>query len=565
MPLKSFAQVSLFDPLAISPDCLEEGSVPWLLNRLGGSLIPTFLQGEWRGAGTEGRAAWPAPMLLALMMLRWSEGGMPRSASCRRAKADLSWRAGMGLPAHGNTPTEKTMREFEAWLTQRSPSCDLRRFEIVHRWVFEMASRGEESAHRLWMMDSTPMFCFGALRGTVRLLGDGLRRLLKRWARRSRTSAAKVAQELDVPWITRKSTKGGLDIDWRDAEARHNVVHRLASDVQRVVEHITDHVAELRPQHQAAILRQCATLLKIMTDDLEADESGRLVIANKVAPDRIVSVTDPEARSGRKSRKQPFKGFKVNVLGDLVTGLIASVKVVAGNCGDGGVGRTLLARAVAMGLQLERVLADTAYGGTEDRLAAKRLGVHLVAPPPPLANKQGDVLQKHQFAIDFVEMRATCPSGVETENHQQVTRAGESRDRFEWPLEQCAVCPLRQRCMPTWEDRPRSSRGRPPKGRRLVLHAHERELREARAQWQAPERQAEYRRRGEGELLVARMVRFGARKARSFGLFMANLQAHVCAMAANLARLARNLARTAQTAPQEALPLTDAARAGVPP
>jgi len=565
MPLKSFAQASLFDPQAISPACLEEGSVPWLLNRLGGSVIPKFLQGEWRGAGTDGRAAWPAPTLMALMVLRWSEGGMPRSTSCRRAETDLSWRAAMGLPAHGDTPSEKTMREFEAWLTQRSPSCDLRRFEIVHRWVFEMASRAEESALRVWMMDSTPMFCFGALRGTVRLLGDGLRRLLRSWARRTRTSIAHVAQELDVLWVTRKSTKGGLGIDWRDAEARHDVVHRLASDVQRVVEHVTDHIAELPPQHQAATLHQCTTLLKIITDDLEVDESGRLVIANQVAPDRIVSMTDPEARSGRKSRNQPFKGFKVNVLGDLVTGLIASVRVVAGNCGDGGVGRELLARARGMGLQLERVLADTAYGGTEDRLAAKRLGVHLVAPPPPLARKPGDVLQKHQFAIDFVEMRATCPAGVETTVHRQVTRAGESRTQFEWPLEQCAACPMRQHCMPKFRDRPRPTRGQRPKGRRLLLHVHERELREARAHWQAPEQQAEYRRRGEGELLVARIVRFGARKARAFGMVMANLQAHAGAMAANLARLARNLANTAQAAPQEALPLIHAGRTGVPP
>lgn len=299
MPLKSFAQASLLDPGAIAPGCLEKGSVPWLLRGLGHSLIPRFLQAEWRGAGRVGRAAWPAPTLMALVLLRWSEGGMKRLTACRRAKTDLAWRGAMGLAAWGGTPSEKTMREFERWLLERSPRCDLPRYEIVHRWLFELASRGEASARRLWMMDSTPMFCFGALRGTVRLLGDGLRSLLKRWARRRRQSLAVVAQEVGVLWVTAKSTKGGLDIDWRDAEARHDVVHRLAIDVERVVAYVMEHRFQIPPQHRAELERRCQVLLKILTDDLETDPSGRRVIARRTAPDRIVSVDGAHCRCVR--------------------------------------------------------------------------------------------------------------------------------------------------------------------------------------------------------------------------------------------------------------------------
>ena len=57
-------------------------------------------------------------MLLALVLVRWSEGGMSRLGACRRAKTDGLWRYAMGLSVDGKTPTEKTVREVEAWLLQ---------------------------------------------------------------------------------------------------------------------------------------------------------------------------------------------------------------------------------------------------------------------------------------------------------------------------------------------------------------------------------------------------------------------------------------------------------------
>ena len=131
MPLMVSPQLSVFDPQTISPSALEPGSVPWLLSKREVPLVPRFLAAEWRGAGRTGRKAWPASVLFALLVLRWCEGGTSRQAACRRARTDLAWRAAMGLRAGGKTPTEKTMREFEQWLIQRSPSCDRRRYDVL--------------------------------------------------------------------------------------------------------------------------------------------------------------------------------------------------------------------------------------------------------------------------------------------------------------------------------------------------------------------------------------------------------------------------------------------------
>ena len=92
-------------------------------------------------------------------------------------------------------------------------------------------------------------------------------------------------------------------------------------------------------------------------------------------------------------------------------------------------------------------------------------------------------------------------------------------------------------------------------GGSLKLHAEEQALRAARAEWADPARQQQYRRRGEGERLIAQMVRHGSRQARAFGLRAANLQAHCIAITSNLGILARMLADRLCPTPVAPLPL----------
>ncbi len=321
-----------------------------------------------------------------------------------------------------------------------------------------------------------------------------------------------------------------------------------------MVEHVADGLDELPPQHRLAIQERCEALLKVITDDLEMNEAGQLVIVRRRTPNRIVSITDPDARSGRKSKEQPFKGFKLNVIGDLLSGLIVGVQVFPGHLGEGLPGVQLLARAQLLGLRLQRVLADSAYGGTPVRLAARALGVEMVAPPPGIPKKKGQAIQKHEFAIDFDLGSATCPAGHTTSVRRSVKGSGGPRDEYRWPYRTCRGCPLRENCAPKIPAEPKR-RGRPPLGKRLLLHSDEQELRAARADWAEPAIQKEYRRRGEGESLIARMVRYGARQARAFGLANANLQAHAIAMTANIALLARRLLLHETPLPHPTLPL----------
>ena len=53
-----------------------------------------------------------------------------------------------------------------------------------------------------------------------------------------------------------------------------------------------------------------------------------------VAPERLISVHDPEMRHGRKSSSHHFNGHKAQVAVDTDTQLITAVEVFAGNAPD---------------------------------------------------------------------------------------------------------------------------------------------------------------------------------------------------------------------------------------
>ena len=135
------------------------------------------------------------------------------------------------------------------------------------------------------------------------------------------------------------------------------------------------------------------------------------MVARRVATNRIVSITDPEARSSHKNKSHAYKGFKVHVLGDVVSGLIASVSVTPANVGDGRVVHRLIRRARVVFTQMDQVLGDTAYCGAELRVMTRALlEVDILAPPQPPRSKPGR-FGATDFDVDVAGGAATCPAG----------------------------------------------------------------------------------------------------------------------------------------------------------
>lgn len=539
MPHRSLSQRSFYDPEVVQPDCLEPGTVPWLLARFRSSLFPAWLFAGWRGEGRLGRDAWPAATLVTLLFLRWSEAGVSRLGSTARAKTDVCWRAAMGLHLQTQVPDEKTLRDFEAFLRERHPRCNVPRYLLLHEHIVRLClEAGVVDEPPIFAIDSTPMWCYGAVLDTVRLLGDGTRTLALRWAKATGASLEEIARRWDAPHILAKSTKGHFRIDWSKADEQASVVEAVAKGALRAVEDVRRHIADAVPKRRKRLLRRCRTLLQVIAQNLETDAQGHLTIARKVAEERVISLTDPCARHGRKSKSQTFKGFKVHVLGDVVSGLIAAVSVTAGNRHDGSVAHRLIRRAKSLCAAIDFVLGDTAYGGATLRHRVQQeLQVKIVAPPPPRNQRREDGLGRESIDIDFEAHTATCAAGITTDDHRCVWSSEHKYDvsAFSWPKKQCAACPLRQRCC-----------GDRQGGHHVRLHPHEQELRQARKDWQDPEVRELYRRRSQCERLVNQVVRHGGRRARGWGQGSAQLQAHLIAMRCNLQLLARAMAQGGQ-------------------
>jgi hypothetical protein len=536
MSRRTLCQTSFYDPEVVQPGCLQPGTVPWLLARFRSRLFPAWLLKGWRGEGRRGRDAWPAVTLLTLLFLRWSEEGISRLGSTKRASTDVCWRAAMGLHMQTQVPDEKTLREFEAFLLQRHSDCGIQRFLLLHehivRWCLFAGVVGDKPA---WTIDSSPMWCYGAVMDTIRLLGDGTRMLALRWAKATGQKLQAVAEQWDLPYLLAKSIKGYFGIDWSDADERSAVIGTLAAGALNAIEQVRWHIGQARCNRRKRLLRRCKHLACVVAQDLENDEQGRLVIAKKVARDRIISLTDPAARHGRKSKSKPFNGFKFHVLGDMVSGLIAAVTVTAANQHDSSVAHRLIRRAKSLHEDIENVLGDTAYGGATLRYRVEtELNVTLIAPPVPIP-RRGNKLTREDFDIDFDAQTATCPAGVTTDDHVRVWSSDYDTEvsLYRWSEDQCKDCPLRTRCC-----------ARPCDRRKLLrLHPHEQHLRQARADWNDPRIREMYQQRSQFERLVNQMARHGARRVRAWGISSAQLQAHLIAIRCNLQLLARALAQ----------------------
>lgn len=539
MPVKRFSVLSFEDRMLLDDRLVARGSLPWLLREHADLLFPAWLLAGWRGASPRGREAWPGPLLFALLLLRHSEAGLSRAGAVRRAATDAVWRAALRLPWSCDPPDEKTLREFEAFLRTPHPKVNRPRVELFfEHWTRLCLEAQGDGAERVWVIDSTPMWCFGAVLDTVRLLGDGLRSLGKRWAAARGVDLATVAAEWTEPLLLAKSTKGYFEgTDWADDAARSVVLTKLAAAATQAAERVLAALATVRENKRVPLARLARNLVRVVSEDLEVDASGTMQVVERTSSARLISVTDPEAQHFRKSKSKVCSGFKLHALGDAVSGLVLALSVTPGGAHDSTQLHPLVARARALCQELRELLADAAYGGVGVRTATQQqYGVTVLAPP--VANtRKADGLGKEDFVLDFDAMRATCPGGVTTERWKMGREGDQEMPMFLWPKDSSSACACAATC-PVHRDR----------RRHLKLHPQERELREIRAEWEKPETRKRYRRRAEGERLMREITRRGARRAGAWGLENASLQAHAAAGVHNLLWLARRLAARPKTA-----------------
>ncbi len=473
-----------------------------------------------------GRPSVP-PSLLATALVLQTYDGVSDEEAKQRADYDLRWKVALGLEVETRPFAKSTLQEFRAQLILQDKTRAIfqRSLEVAkHRGVWKKGKAPEERQHIKLALDTTYILGRGAVRDTYNLLADGIVQVLRGLAELLKCELLEVAEELGCTrYVSGSSLKGQAEVDWSDPAARQRFLAEIVRDAEQVLAVVRGTRSELTKDspEDEALVAAAELLARILDQDIDGDEDGPR-LKRGVAPDRLISVHDPEMRHGRKSSSHRFNGHKTQVAVDTDSQLITAVEVLAGNAPDAEQALQVVAASeVATECHVAEVLGDCAYGAGETRAEFADAGRTLIAKVPDLQN-QG-YFAKTKFQIDLAAGTCTCPHQQQTTEFRAAKGGGGT---FVFDAETCAVCPLRAQC----------TRGQG--GRSVQVHPQEALLQQARTFQKSPAF-AEFRRRRQVvEHRIARLVQLGIRQARYLGRTKTLFQVCLAAAVANLTLLA---------------------------
>jgi hypothetical protein len=479
---------------------------------------------------TQGRPSTPPEHLVALVLLRYYED-ISYEEAAERTEFDVRWKAVLGRAPQepGPAVSDSTLQNFEVTLHKTG------RYQVLFKRSVQMACEaGFVEGGLVVAQDSSPVIGKGAVKDTYNLLGDGIRTLVRALAKAQGDQVAQMAQKYGVEELFRRSTKATAQIDWADPEAKKGFLAHLVQTAQALIAAVDPR----EPWGVAVSVRQAQTILeKIIAQDIEQDAQGQVRLRQGVAPDRLVSVYDPEMRRGHKSQSEAFEGYKFHHTTEVQHGFILATEVTDSTTHDSVPSEPMVEQAEeTTGCLIDKVIGDCAYGTEKNRVAHAEAKRELVAKLP--RTPAGGIYPKHAFTIDLENQRVTCPQGVSTSENKivrartappgQEILAPDQRARlFVFSPPGCAGCPDPGACIPPGHT-----------ARTILVGPHERLFIEARAYQKTEAFQADRRARQIAEQKVARLVQLGVRVARVFGQAKVRVQTTLIAAVANLARLA---------------------------
>ncbi len=395
-----------------------------------------------------GRPSLPGEVVAAVLVLQNLHAFSDREAM-DAVRCDIRWKVACGLPLdHGGFhPTTLTYWRHRL-AASNAPN---RIFDVVRRIVGEtgvLAGRNRRAVDSMVLDDAV------ATQDTVTQLIGAIRRVARQ-VPGAADAVARVCAGHDY------TDPGKPRIAWDDPAAREALVSALVTDALALLAAFAGTEDLDEPAREALGL-----LALVAGQDVEPAEGsdgtdGRWRIARKVAPDRVVSTVDPDARHVHKTVSHRQDGYKGHAVIEPDTGLFTAGKLTKATGDDNH------EAPVAVGLLADEqpgleVLGDAAYGTGQARDDLVKAGHTPVIKPMPLRPAVPGGFTLDDFVIDEAAGTATCPNGLTRPIPKSRTvtfGAG------------CAGCPLRARCTTN------------KTGRSLNLHPHDAALRAARRQW----------------------------------------------------------------------------------
>ena len=496
----------MLDAESVAGHLLRPGSVFAFLAAHRKTLFPDEMFADLFKA--TGRPSVPGDVMASVIVLQ-TLNGLSDSETTDALTFDLRWKAAVGWPITSKAFHDTTLTY---WRRRLAASKDPNRiFAAVQRLI---AQTGALTGKTRRALDSTVLDDAVATQDTVTQLIAAVRRV-----RRDVPGAAQVvakvtsAHDYDDP--------GKPKIAWNDEQAREQLIDALVRDALAVLRELQTVEQPEGPAADAVGLLALIAGQDVELVDPDAgggDEDGtpRWRIARKVAPDRVISVVDPEARHAHKTVHRRQDGFKAHIAVEPETGLTTACalsKASGADSSDATVGIDLLTDET----EHVEVLADSAYGSGAARATLAEAGHTAIIKPIPLRAPVPGGFTADDFTIDHTTRTATCPAGVA----RPISPSGTATFGAA-----CRGCPLRARCT--------TAKG----GRGLAVSEHDPLLRAARRHAETDAFREPYRqRRPMVERSIAWLVNGGNRKVRYRGVAKNNLWLHHRLAGLNLRRL----------------------------
>jgi DDE family transposase/transposase-like protein DUF772 len=470
------ADRQLLDAAALAGHLVPAGSMFAFLAAHRAEVFPDADYADMFAPPGVGRPSIPATQMAAVLTLQVLCDYSDRETA-EAVKFDVRWKVAIGaaLDDPGFDPSSLVY-----WRQRLAKSARPYRVNDAVKAVIEQT--GILKGRRRRAVDSTILADAVATQDTITQLVAAIRRV----AREVPGAAGQIAA---VCAGHDYAKPGKPKIDWDDPAAKDSLVSALVNDADALVASFAG--VELDERAASAV----ALLALVAGQDVEPAEGsdgrdGRWRIARKVAEDRVISVTDPDARHTRKSPEARRDGYRAHVAADPDTGIITDEKLTkasgqensdpavaeqfvaaeaAGPGGQAGTGQAAApgaARSQGGGAQQDALAwyGDSAYGTGDLRQAIGQAGHQAVIKPGPLQSAVPGGFTIDDFTVDEQAGVVTCPDGITrpiTPGRNVIFGAA------------CGACPLRQRCTTS------------KTGRTLSLHPRHGLLRAARAAWAA--------------------------------------------------------------------------------
>lgn len=451
----------LLDAQALVGHLVPEGS---MFEFLAGHRQDVFPDGEFEDLfrSSRGRPSIPASVMASILVLQTLHDYSDRETA-EAARCDLRWKVATGMALDHAGFDASTL---VYWRRRLAASQRPHRINDAVKDV--ITQTGILSGRSKRAVDSTILADAVATQDTVTQLISAIRRV--------RRQVPGAAEQIAAVCTGHDYTEPGKPrIDWDDPEAMNALVSALVNDAGALVAAL----AEAEVSEDADAEFALALLALVAGQDVEPAEGsdgtdGRWRIAHRVAPDRVVSTVDPDARHTRKSPENRRDGYRAHVAADPETGIITDEKVTQA------AGQENSDPAVAEEFldgedEACEWYGDSAYGTGDLRGAIDDTDAdEAVIKPKPLNPAVEGGFTVDDFTVDEQAGTVECPAGH--------TRPISEKTRVASFGAACRDCPLRAQCTTS------------KTGRKIVLHERDDLLRQARRDWaDQPELREKYR------------------------------------------------------------------------